>query len=864
MKALAKSKEIAVKAKGFADGYEAYAKKRAEAQFLTHAFKDVWTEGDDKTDLDNLIKAIADADKLVKPPKRDYAGATTKVEDVSINLKDTVTTWYDTNLTTKIDDLKAHSTSAFLAKQITEIEAKFKTLKSYIAAQDWRKVLMQGLEVKRMVRGATEALDRRKAFDTQRKKTVAAIDKLKPFGALLTQMNGLSKRLKEADDQASIKNRQFENGVEALKKIESDANALATNGPASETYSTDRPVVHKAFEDLAKHKQAAAQKPLLDAINTKLTKADELASWHTKLAAANAELQLAKHQIDAATKVLGEVDAVNTAAGNAADATTAKKSLDALTASLDAAKKHKHAADFTKEFKALDDKVASAETLLKDANTVPDAINEIKTIGDELSRVMIQLTQQDGYAGERAALEVRLKNVKALPEAKAIQASITPIEVALKDADAQDKAHAFDKRAKAMEKARAAADLAEKTAAQSKEFNARQKTLETNLTGSALSTAEKKQVTDALKLATAQATALNYVDAMKLVVKAEATYESLLINGYAKKSPLDATKIESAAKRMMDSGNAKEIDKLIQKLPDSTPHSVLASLAKVRFGIVLKDVTGEGTATKSAKRILLMLAKVPDDVRNNPSLKSVERLNPDEDGGWYEPGTKFVVMKGRPGQEKQGFGKTIAKELPADVDPNCKPKNADSVDYFDFATLHEVGHSVDDNLQFMISRLGDAKFGNWKTYGGNIDPIVDAVAAWTGYNSTPEQKKALSDLIQGNQVTWPTAPAGKEDEWKKAKKKVEGWYKLAAREGIWGKESDTNKIKIKVGGTDTVFHQAYPRQWVSYDYAARKKGMTGYQFRAPGEWFAELYACYRLDKLQSSHPAVEWLKKLKV
>jgi hypothetical protein len=40
--------------------------------------------------------------------------------------------------------------------------------------------------------------------------------------------------------------------------------------------------------------------------------------------------------------------------------------------------------------------------------------------------------------------------------------------------------------------------------------------------------------------------------------------------------------------------------------------------------------------------------------------------------------------------------------------------------------------------------------------------------------------------------------------------------------------------------------------------------MTGYQFRAPGEWFAELYAAYRMDKLQSSHPAVGWLSKLKV
>ena len=101
MKALAKAKELAGKAKGFADNYEAYAKKRAEALFLTNAFKDVWTEGDGKTNLDNQIKAIADADKLAKPPTRNYASATTKVEGVSKDLKDTVTRWYVTNLDAK-------------------------------------------------------------------------------------------------------------------------------------------------------------------------------------------------------------------------------------------------------------------------------------------------------------------------------------------------------------------------------------------------------------------------------------------------------------------------------------------------------------------------------------------------------------------------------------------------------------------------------------------------------------------------------------------------------------------------------------------------------------------------------------------
>ena len=49
---------------------------------------------------------------------------------------------------------------------------------------------------------------------------------------------------------------------------------------------------------------------------------------------------------------------------------------------------------------------------------------------------------------------------------------------------------------------------------------------------------------------------------------------------------------------------------------------------------------------------------------------------------------------------------------------------------------------------------------------------------------------------------------------------------------------------------------------MSYLVAARKKGLTGYQFRAPAEWFAELYAGFKSNKLGAKHPAREWLKKL--
>jgi len=102
----------------------------------------------------------------------------------------------------------------------------------------------------------------------------------------------------------------------------------------------------------------------------------------------------------------------------------------------------------------------------------------------------------------------------------------------------------------------------------------------------------------------------------------------------------------------------------------------------------------------------------------------------------------------------------------------------------------------------------------------------------------------------------PTAAPDTPDA--KALDEFDRWIKLAVSSGIYERDSDCKSIAI----AGRVYHQAYARDWVSYLYAARSKGLTGYQFRAPGEWFAELYAGYRAGSLGPKHPALEWLKKL--
>jgi len=100
-----------------------------------------------------------------------------------------------------------------------------------------------------------------------------------------------------------------------------------------------------------------------------------------------------------------------------------------------------------------------------------------------------------------------------------------------------------------------------------------------------------------------------------------------------------------------------------------------------------------------------------------------------------------------------------------------------------------------------------------------------------------------------------------DDEWSQRREKALLWCQsIRSDNNPWWKGSVCAKVQI--GGR--VYHEAYPDgRWRSYDYSARAKGISGYQFRAEAEWFAELYAAYFGGKLKDSHPAMRWLVQFK-
>jgi hypothetical protein len=223
-----------------------------------------------------------------------------------------------------------------------------------------------------------------------------------------------------------------------------------------------------------------------------------------------------------------------------------------------------------------------------------------------------------------------------------------------------------------------------------------------------------------------------------------------------------------------------------------------------------------------------------------------------------------VSMNGRAGVIKQRFGANLKnsgqQQLPANVDETCQPVDpSKEVEYLAFAAAHEVGHGMDDSSGFMAQYGSQAKYGGWITYGSSVQPIADAIGAdsrFKAFYQTAEQRRYILGKLQNVAVEPPTVADPSPE--KAALDEFEKWFKLASATNVFRRQDDCNTIKIG----DRIYHEAYGRVWVSYFAAARKQALTGYQFRAPGEWFAELYAGFRAKQLKDDHPAMAWLKKL--
>jgi hypothetical protein len=428
------------------------------------------------------------------------------------------------------------------------------------------------------------------------------------------------------------------------------------------------------------------------------------------------------------------------------------------------------------------------------------------------------------------------------------------------------------------------------------------------------------------------------------------------------RSAPNPAKLKTALEKTVANGGSAIIDRMVaelgDKVKDQDERDFIIAAMKARFKL---DVIDGDMTSKALPKFYKLLTMVPDaHTTDNDSLKKINRVDAVFNwklfNSWYDPTEKGVVIN-----------------LPKSTLPFARKAATGEItpfEGFSLATLHEVGHSVDDKLGFMMGKAGNAKYGGWQTesIGSIADKAGELQGLFDDFPGIPRkwvkiylqtvletgkadpgkmcevaaadhteavrnqaiimQARNLSELTQMDRQRQAMSNGGVpqrewDDAYDRGKKtklrlgdttvstdvafgqkivaamfkdkkplatvldelariyevpielnasdaavqimanhKATLWCKsirLSGFSGPWGSGPSGAQTAALTDGR--VYQQSYGDAWTSYALSARGKGVSDYQFRVPGEWFAELYAFYYLKKLSPAHADYGWFKE---
>jgi hypothetical protein len=277
---------------------------------------------------------------------------------------------------------------------------------------------------------------------------------------------------------------------------------------------------------------------------------------------------------------------------------------------------------------------------------------------------------------------------------------------------------------------------------------------------------------------------------------------------------------------------------------------------EVRFALDVRGAEGASWDAAGLRRCWEVIEALPaGHIEGNPALLQWIRYGDSASGhgGWYADDRFEEDSYGA------GFDYTTAnldsamQRSQSDEDGDGTNEVTDplhGVNRFNKVVRHEVGHAVDEAIGAEARYcIGKASGGNWTNYRGDAGAaITDMIAAVGGpiQGLTPAVREAFVTAIAGDAKNALSAVQGTA-EYQALDAAVQATVVTDPVFGALAMSVDNPWYRHSGGGMPLggrIYQRSYNSTWTAYDQTARAKKVSEYQFRAPGEWFAEAYAAY--------------------
>lgn len=286
-----------------------------------------------------------------------------------------------------------------------------------------------------------------------------------------------------------------------------------------------------------------------------------------------------------------------------------------------------------------------------------------------------------------------------------------------------------------------------------------------------------------------------------------------------------------------------KIDDLIKALGDTAadPQAEAKCRAALAARFKLQVDVLEGLSVERLPQLYAMFALVPEAHVGHDKLTKLEYNTDASLSASYYQGADNKIVLWMPGAETD-----------APYQPQDGVGAVENLNYFKATALHEIGHAVDTKQGIMSdSRMAGPDLGGWKK------ETVETVAA-AYYTNAFASFVAPSGPTEADLRSFIKSVLETGDCAKPASAGVALGSLFAKWDEIYASAGCANCKKIRnadlspwdhpVPVGDRAYHEGYGGSWFSYLVSARSKGVSNYQWRAPPEWFAELYVYHHMTK----------------